>query len=199
MPSAAASLVPRRARVVLADANVLYARVLRDYLLIAAEHELVEAHWSEQVLDDVLEHLILNRPTFDAAAATRLKRAMTGAFPDALVVPRSADYARLARFTLPDEDDRDVIAAALAVEATIICTNNVKHFPSNVMSELGLTVMTPDALFLRLIGDYLPVMVDVHRDAVKSLKGATDRSTLAALRRAGAPKTATVMSVMLKV
>lgn len=37
-------------RVVLADANVLYSRVLRDYLLYAADQEIVAIAWSPQIL-----------------------------------------------------------------------------------------------------------------------------------------------------
>jgi len=37
-------------RVVLADANVLYSRVLRDFLLYAADQEIVAIAWSSQIL-----------------------------------------------------------------------------------------------------------------------------------------------------
>lgn len=36
--------------VVLADANVLYSRVLRDYLLYAADQEIIVITWSSQIL-----------------------------------------------------------------------------------------------------------------------------------------------------
>ena len=41
------------------------------------------------------------------------------------------------------------MAAALAAEADVICTNNLAHFPEPVMSDLGVEVMTPDALLCR--------------------------------------------------
>jgi hypothetical protein len=37
-------------RVVLADANVLYSRVLRDYLLYAADQEIIAVTWSSLIL-----------------------------------------------------------------------------------------------------------------------------------------------------
>lgn len=37
-------------RVVLADANVLYSRVLRDYLLYAADQEIIAITWSPAIL-----------------------------------------------------------------------------------------------------------------------------------------------------
>lgn len=39
-----------RIRVILADANVLYSRVLRDYLLYAADQEIISIAWSAEIL-----------------------------------------------------------------------------------------------------------------------------------------------------
>src|SRR5215813_3368706 len=74
-------------RVVLADANVLYSRVLRDYLLYAADQEIVAIAWSSHILDEVTEHLMENVQDFDHAAAQRLVSAMNRAFPYAEVEP----------------------------------------------------------------------------------------------------------------
>lgn len=43
--------LPAASRVVLADANVLYSRVLRDYLLYAADEEIIAIAWSRGILD----------------------------------------------------------------------------------------------------------------------------------------------------
>lgn len=48
-------------RVVLGDANVLYSRVLRDYLLYAADQEVIST-WSGRILDEVTRHLVANVP-----------------------------------------------------------------------------------------------------------------------------------------
>ena len=45
-------------RVVLADANVLYSRVLRDYLLNAADEEVITISWSDRILEEMAEHLV---------------------------------------------------------------------------------------------------------------------------------------------
>ena len=190
-------LIPSHVHIVVADANVLYSRVSRDYLLIAAEHEIIQIHWSPQILTDMTDHLAANRPTFDRAAAERLTAAMTRTFPNALITPQPEHLACLEQYTLPDDDDRDVMATALAAEADIICTNNIKHFPSMVMDDLGLIAMTADALFLLLMDEYLPQMIDTHRTTVAHLHGATDYSTLAALRKAGASATAYHMARVL--
>jgi hypothetical protein len=119
---------------------------------------------------------------------------MSGAFPYAEVEPDEEHWRTLQGLPLPDEDDRHVLAASLAAEATVLCTSNIKDFPAHVAEVLGLEVLTPDQLLSRLVVEYGPQMVAVHRAAVSSLKGATDESTVTALRRAGAPMTASLIA-----
>ena len=184
-------------RVVLADANVLYSRVLRDYLLYAADHEIVAIAWSSQILAEVTEHLMANVEGFDQAAAQRLTDAMNRAFPYAEVEPDEEHWRTLHDLSLPDEDDRHVLAASLAAEATVLCTSNTKDFPARLVEALGFEVLTPDQLLSRLVAESGPQMLAVHRTAVASLKGATDESTITALRRAGAPTTADLIARLL--
>jgi len=172
--------------VVLVDANVLYSRVLCDYLLYAAEIGVCAVAWSQEILDETTEHLCANLPGFTAESAARLTGALLEAFPYSLVEPSTADNQRLEDWPLPDEDDRHAIAAALTAEATIICTNNTRDFPGQVMDPLGIAVMTPDALLARLVESHPAPMLRAHRMSVAAFRGATDAVTLAALRRAGA-------------
>lgn len=48
--------------VVLYDANVLYPSTLRDLLFRVAQAGLVQAKWTEQILDEVFSNLRENRP-----------------------------------------------------------------------------------------------------------------------------------------
>jgi predicted nucleic acid-binding protein len=186
-------------RVVLADANVLYSRVLRDYLLYAADQEIIAIAWSSQILAEATDHLMKNVAGFDEAAARRLVGAMNRAFPLAEVEPGEEHWRTLAGVALPDEDDRHILAAAVAAEATVLCTSNNKDFPADVVAALGVEVLTPDQLLSRLVTEYEPQMLAAHRIAVASLGGATDASTVAALHRAGASTTATLMAGLLGV
>jgi predicted nucleic acid-binding protein len=118
-------------RVVLGDANVLYPRVLRDYLLYAADQEVISIVWSGRILDEVTRHLVANVPGFTEESGKRLVSAMNAAFPYAEVEPTVEHYQRLEGRLLPDEDDRHVLAAAIAAEATVLCTANTKDFPKS--------------------------------------------------------------------
>ena len=183
-------------RVYLADANVLYSRILRDYLLYSVRAKLISVAWSQAILDEVTEHLIANRINFTQDSADRLVRAMNGTFPYAQHDPDENHYQAFAGIELPDEDDRHVIAAALAADAPFICTNNVRDFPPDVLVRLGLAVVTPDDLLSQLVREHPASMLWVHRTSIENLRGATDRSTLAALRRAAATRTANLMEQM---
>lgn len=190
--------LPGMVRVVLVDANVLYSRVLRDYLLYAADEEIIAVAWSREVLSEVTEHLVANVPGFTVESGMRLATAMNRAFPYAEVESTSQDHERLSELALPDEDDRHVIAAAVAAEATVLCTANTKDFPEDVAGPLGFEVMTPDALLSILIAEYPVQMLAAHATAVAQLRGATDASTIAALERAGAPIAAARMVPLLE-
>ena len=186
-------------RIVLADANVVYSRVLRDHLLYAADQEIIAITWSPQILAEATEHLQHNITGFDAAAAQRLVLAMNRAFPLAEVQPGDEHLQALADVVLPDEDDRHVLAAALAAEATVLCTSNTKDFPAGAVEPFGIDVVTPDQLLSRLIAEYEPQMLAAHLTAVASFKGATTQSTINALRRAGAPQTADTLARLLNI
>jgi predicted nucleic acid-binding protein len=125
-------------RVVFADANVLYSRILRDYLLYSATEDVIEVVWSKEVLNEMVKHLIENLTGFTDESAGLLISAMNRFYPDAEIDPTEAEYRALASYDLPDEDDRYVFAAALAAGADIICTFNVKDFPEKVARELAL-------------------------------------------------------------
>lgn len=120
--------------VVLGDANVLYSRVLRDYLLYAMSHQLIRLVWSAAILDETVEHLIENVDGFDRDSGERLVAAMNGTFPYSQVEPTDDAVAAVAALDLPDEDDRHVIFAAVAAEAALLCTDDRKGFPLDTLA-----------------------------------------------------------------
>ncbi len=185
-------------RIVLGDANVLYSRVLRDYLVYAADEGVISIRWSQAILNEVVKHLQANNSTFDDEQAELLIRLLNDVYPEAEVEPTTSARRKVNGLDLPDEDDRHVLVAAVAAHADILCTNNVKDFPPEVMASLGIELLTADALLSRLVTMCPSRMMDAHRTTVASLTGATDQSTIAALRRAQATETADLIEALLK-
>lgn len=160
---------------------------------------MLEIRWSAAILAEVIEHLAENIAGFDAAAGARLVAAMNGAFPAAEVEPDSDAEAAVAVLPLPDEGDQHVIATAVAVDADVLCTDNLTDFPADAMAEVGIRLMSADALLTLLITEFPDGMLAAHQLALSRLPGATDGSTLAVPRRAGAPNTADLMAGLLRV
>ena len=94
---------------VLYDANVLYPNLLRDVLIRLAQTGLVHARWTDQILDETFRNLAADRPDIPADTLARLRELMNRAVPDCLVTGYETLIPAL---TLPDEDDRHVLAAA---------------------------------------------------------------------------------------
>ncbi|GAB3449507.1 hypothetical protein GCM10027517_35850 [Phycicoccus ginsengisoli] len=96
--------------VVVYDANVLYPSTLRDLLIRIAQAGLVQAKWTEQILDEVFTNLRANRPDLDPTKLGRTRQLMNAAVRDCLV---TGYEPLIASVVLPDPDDRHVLAAAI--------------------------------------------------------------------------------------
>lgn len=114
------------------DACVLYPAPLRDLLIGIAGTRIVRARWSDQILDECFRNVALNRPDIPAERLDRTRALMNTAVPDCLV----SDYhALVGALSLPDEDDRHVLAAAIRCGAQAIITFNLKDFPLEVLTK----------------------------------------------------------------
>lgn len=88
-----------------------------------------------------MRNLAANTPdlSIDRLQATRDR--MNAVLPEAVV----ADYRRLKHeLTLPDPNDRHVLAAAISAKASIIVTWNLKDFPAKNLLAHGVTSKSPD-------------------------------------------------------
>lgn len=136
--------------VALCDANVLYPNTLRDFLLRLGLEQVIQVRTTEQILDEAFGNLEANRPDLDPARLKRTRDLMVQAMPDLLV---TGYESRIEQLTLPDPDDRHVLAAAITAEAEIIVTNNLKDFPAAVLAPHGITAQSPDE-FLSGLHDF---------------------------------------------
>ncbi|MFR9726227.1 PIN domain-containing protein [Streptomyces sp. MS19] len=141
--------------VALYDANVLYPSTLRDLLIRVAQAGLVQAKWTDAILDEVFRNLTAKRPDLDARRLERTRQLMCAAVRDSKVV----DYEPLIdAVTLPDSGDRHVLAAAVKARAQTIVTFNLKDFPAARLAPWDIAASHPDA-FLEAQADRAPSVV----------------------------------------
>lgn len=176
---------------------MLFGRCVRDYLMYADAEGLIRIRWSGRILREMSRNQVAQVASFTIEQAERLCELMNAAAPDALVEPTNQDFASFEHIDLPDEGDRHVIAAAITADADVLCTSNIQDFPDEAMEFAGIMRLTPDLLLSALVKVHPDEMLQVHRTAVRKLPGATDQSTLNALRRSQCSETATVIQVLL--
>ncbi len=142
-------------RTVLLGASVLYAAPLRDLLLELALVDLFHAQWTERINEEWIRHVLANRPDLTAAQLSRTRALMQTHLRDCLV----EDYeALIETLTLPDPDDRHVLAAAIKGHAEVIVTSNLWDFPASTLARYGLEAQHPD-MFLGSLMEQDPVAV----------------------------------------
>ena len=72
--------------IVVYDANVLYPNVTRDLLIRIAQAGLVQAKWTDKILDETFTALSTKLPEVDGQKWERVRRLMQSAIRDGLVV-----------------------------------------------------------------------------------------------------------------
>ncbi|MFJ6212728.1 PIN domain-containing protein [Streptomyces sp. NPDC092296] len=135
--------------VVVYDACVLYPSTLRDLLIRIAQAGLVQAKWTDQILDEVFRNLKENRPDLSPDKLDRTRRLMMRAVGDCAVL----NYQPLIEvLELPDPDDRHVLAAAIKAKAQLVVTRNLDDFPADVLADWGVEAKHPDDFVVDQIG-----------------------------------------------
>jgi predicted nucleic acid-binding protein len=115
----------------LLDANVLYPAPMRDLMLQLAVTDLFKARWSGDIHREWIEALLREQPRRERAALERTRDLMDLHTRDALVTGYEALIPTL---TLPDPNDRHVLAAAVVGRCDVIVTQNLKDFPEAVLA-----------------------------------------------------------------
>lgn len=135
---------------VILDSCVLYPMYLRDTLLRAAEVGLYRVHWSQEILNGAVRNLVANGQISEQQA-NRLERQMKLAFPEAMVEVTE----RLIPCMDNHPGDRHVLATALIAKAQVIVTENLKHFPTESLSQFRVEAQSADR-FLTYLYDLFP-------------------------------------------
>lgn len=152
--------------VTLADANILFSRTLRDYVVYAARLGALDVHWSNSILDEVTRNLI-EEVGFTPEDADLLADRLSAYLPTALIEVQKRDEDRAAQLKM-DAKDRHVLAAALSAKADALLTQNTRHFPKEWMAEHGIELIDAGALLTRLAEDCPDILREAHRLGVNS-------------------------------
>lgn len=133
----------------LADANILFSRTLRDYVLYAADEGAIEVHWSQEILAEMSRNLRENLG-LSQDSTSRLEQLMN-------------DYIE---YALVEVDPSD-LAAALSADADILLTDNTKDFPAQWMAERGIELLTAGQLLPRLADGFPDKMRAAHEKTLR--------------------------------
>jgi hypothetical protein len=137
------------------DACILYPFHLRNIVVQAAVDRLVDARWTDAIHEEWIRNLTADAPTISIERLRVTQRLMNDALPMATV---NGYEEQISEVTLPDPNDRHVVAAAITAKAPLILTWNLRHFPAQELRRFGLRAMNPDA-FLCSLFDKIPELV----------------------------------------
>ena len=130
------------------DACVLYPAPLRDLLMHLALSDLFRAKWTAAIHEEWMRSVLRDRPDLRREQLERTRDLMNAHVRDCLVI----DYEDLtSAITLPDEDDRHVLAAAIRARADVIVTFNLRDFPDELLKKYGIVAQHPDEFISHLL------------------------------------------------
>ncbi len=156
--------------VVIYDACVLYPAPLRDLLMhLASWSRLFQAKWTEDIHREWINSLLRNRSDLKREDLERTRQCMDKAVPDALV--EQSRYQQIVPgLSLPDPNDRHVLAAAIACGAQTIVTFNLKDFPAAILKSHHIKAIHPDLFLKSLLDLDEAAVVDALKRQAATLK-----------------------------
>ncbi len=170
------------------DACVLYPAPLRSLLMYLALTDLFRARWTDAIHEEWMRNVVRDYPDLTRAKAERVRDLMNAHVRDCLVT----GYEELIpALTLPDPDDRHVLAAAIRAGAAVIVTANLADFPADVLAGYGIEAQHPDEFVAHML-DLAPAAVcgaaKKQRESLKNPPKTVDEY-LESLERQGLPQT----------
>lgn len=106
-----------------------------------ATAQLFRAKWTDEIHDEWTRSVLKDRPDLRPEQLARTRELMDLAVMDC----RVTDYGDLIpSISLPDPNDRHVLAAAIRSGADAIVTFNLKDFPSSELGKYDIEALHPD-------------------------------------------------------
>jgi predicted nucleic acid-binding protein len=131
------------------DACVLYPASVRDLVVELARTGLLRAKWTARIHAEWINAASRDRPELDRSRLERVAQLMNSAIPDSLVTGFESLEATLT--SLPDPNDRHVLAAAIHCGAQEIVTFNLRDFPDTALQRYDIRAIHPDAFVEHLL------------------------------------------------
>ena len=132
------------------DACVLYPPSLRDLLMRLAVAGVYVPRWTEEIHAEWIRNVLADNPGVTPAQLERTRRLMNQTLPASNV---SGYEARIPALSLPDANDRHVLAAAIEAQAPLIVTFNLSDFPNAVLRTYCIDAVHPDDFLTGLFDD----------------------------------------------
>lgn len=149
------------------DACVLFSAPRRDLLLRLAREDLFRAKWTNEIHEEWISAVLTQRPNLERARLERTRDLMNANVRDCLVEGHGELIEGL---TLPDMNDRHVLAAAIHSSANAIITLNLKDFPTECLERYGIEAIHPDDFVMNQMDLFRPVVLRVIKQQRESLK-----------------------------
>jgi len=132
------------------DACVLYPPSLRDLLMHLANAGAYAPRWTEEIHAEWIRNVLADKTNVTPAQLERTRRLMNQTISDATV---SGYEARIPALSLPDANDRHVLAATIEARAPVIVTFNLSDFPNSILQTYGVRAVHPDRFLSGLFDD----------------------------------------------
>jgi predicted nucleic acid-binding protein len=145
---------------VIYDACVLYPAPLRDLLMHLALTDLFRARWTDAIHEEWIRGVLRDRPDLTLEQLHRTRDLMNSHVRDCLI---TGYESLVSGISLPDPEDRHVLAAAIRAGADLIVTYNLRDFPTDCLAPFGIEAQHPD----EFLGFQLDLAVHVVCGAVK--------------------------------
>jgi predicted nucleic acid-binding protein len=167
------------------DACVLFPTVMREMLLGTAEAGAFAPVWSARILEEWARATRRLPEGAEAIARAEIAR-MRARWPEAEAAPLPEFVETL---SLPDPDDRHVLAAAMVGGAAVLMTLNRADFPGRTLARHGLILREPDEFLAELLaeGHGVAGVAEGVRARAEEVSGRPQRLA-ALLKRAGLPR-----------
>ncbi len=171
---------------VLLDACIIFPTVMREMLMETAALGGFTPLWSNEILEE-WRHAA-GRADFEMGGIAGVEIALLKAsWPDAMVQTNPEVIETL---SLPDRNDRHVLAAAIAGEAEFLLTKNLKDFPTKTLARHDIIRREPDGFLMELAQNGPVDMLEVGRKVQARAVKASGRPQLIRplLKRTGLPR-----------